>query len=103
MQQWFRFWNWCSEQQGWRSLAGVVYLIICVFDFIIVPAWIGLNRVDIQEVLTATSSAVSDPSVQTMLINSITQQHTPFTLQAGGLFHLSFGAILTGSALSHRT
>jgi hypothetical protein len=100
---WFAFWNWCADRNGWQTLAGIVYLIICVFDFVIVPAWIGLNRIDMQEVLTATSSAVSDPSVQMMLIENLTQQHTPFTLQAGGLFHLSFGAILTGSALSHKS
>lgn len=100
---WFRFWNWCSERQGWQALAGVVYLVICVFDFIIVPAWIGLNREDLQPLLQSTANAISDPSVQMMMIESVRQQHTPFTLQAGGLFHLSFGAILTGSALAHRS
>jgi len=100
---WFRFWNWCSDKQGWQSLAGVVYLIICVFDFVIVPAWIGINRVDTTALFQAMQGVNLDAVVQLSLIEALTYQHEPFTLQAGGLFHLSFGAILTGSALSHKT
>lgn len=96
------FWNWCVDKNGWQALASVVYLIICIFDFVIVPSWIGLNRVDIHEILAVSNEAITDPSVQMMLIEGLTQQHTPFTLQGGGLFHLAFGALLTGSALGHR-
>lgn len=97
---WTNFWNWCLDKNGWQALAGVVYLLICIFDFIIVPTWIGLNRIDIQEILTVSKEAVTDPAVQMLLIENLTQQHTPFTLQGGGLFHLAFGALLTGSAIS---
>jgi hypothetical protein len=37
--------------------------------------------------------------VQLELMSMITAQHNPFTLMGGGLFHLAFGAILTGSAV----
>lgn len=100
---WFAFWNWCADRNGWQTLAGITYLGICVFDFVIVPAWIGLNRADLQEVLTVTSQAVTDSAVQVMLIENLTKQHTPFTLQGGGLFHLAFGALLTGSAITHKS
>jgi len=33
------------------------------------------------------------------LMKKLTGQHSPFTLMGGGLFHLAFGAILTGSAI----
>ena len=33
---------------------------------------------------------------------ALTGQHNPFTLMGGGLFHLAFGAILTGSAVGMR-
>jgi hypothetical protein len=36
--------------------------------------------------------------VQMELMKKLTAQHSPFTLMGGGLFHLAFGAILTGSA-----
>ena len=38
--------------------------------------------------------------VQLELMKKLTGQHSPFTLMGGGLFHLAFGAILTGSALA---
>jgi|TARA_R100001377_G_C3130238_1_gene89048 hypothetical protein len=41
-----------------------------------------------------------EPMVQMELMKALTGQHNPFTLMGGGLFHLAFGAILTGSALS---
>jgi hypothetical protein len=37
--------------------------------------------------------------VQMELMKTLTAQHNPFTLMGGGLFHLAFGAILTGSAV----
>lgn len=100
---WLSFWNWCSERDGWQSLAGVVYLVICVFDFVVVPAWIGINRVDVTAMIDVEHFSTIDPSIQLRLIESLTYQHEPFTLKGGGLFHLAFGALLTGSALTpHR-
>jgi len=40
-----------------------------------------------------------EPSIQVAIIEAETYQHEPFTLKGGGLFHLSFGALLTGSAV----
>jgi len=40
--------------------------------------------------------------VQMELMQKLTGQHEPFTLMGGGLFHLAFGAILTGSAVGMR-
>jgi len=34
------------------------------------------------------------------MVKPLTYQHEPFTLKGGGLFHLSFGALLTGSAVA---
>jgi hypothetical protein len=36
------------------------------------------------------------------MVKPLTYQHEPFTLKGGGLFHLSFGALLTGSAVSRK-
>jgi hypothetical protein len=44
-------------------------------------------------------NATSEPMVQMELMKKLTGQHSPFTLMGGGLFHLAFGAILTGSAV----
>ena len=62
-----------------------------------VPIWYGLNRPDISEFM-AIINATSEPMVQMELMKKLTGQHSPFTLMGGGLFHLAFGAIVTGSA-----
>jgi len=35
--------------------------------------------------------------VQMEYLKKLVSQHEPFTLKGGGLFHLAFGALLTGS------
>ena len=44
-------------------------------------------------------NSTEDTLVQMELMKTLTGQHNPFTLMGGGLFHLAFGAILTGSAV----
>jgi len=81
----------------WRWAALTLYLVICFYDFMFVPIWYGLNRPDIADFINILNS-VEDPLIQLELMKKLTGQHNPFTLMGGGLFHLAFGAILTGSA-----
>ena len=90
-----------EETETWQKVSAYVYLAICVFDFIVVPAWIGITR-SVDERYTAETLAKLEPAVQIQLIERATRQHEPFTLQGAGLFHLSFGALLTGSTVFHR-
>jgi len=41
-----------------------------------------------------------DVMVKLEVLKTLTGVHSPYTLQFGGLFHLAFGAILTGSQLN---
>ena len=82
----------------WRWAALSLYLLVCFYDFMFVPIWYGLNRPDITEFMMVIN-ATSEPMVQMELMKKLTGQHNPFTLMGGGLFHLAFGAILTGSAV----
>jgi len=43
-----------------------------------------------------------EPAVQMKVIDAYTYQHEPFTLKGAGMFHLAFGALLTGSAIAGR-
>ena len=82
----------------WRWAALIVYLLICFYDILFVPVWYGLNRPNIEqfkEIINSTEHVL----VQMELMKKLTGQHEPFTLMGGGLFHLAFGAILTGSAV----
>jgi|TARA_R100000656_G_scaffold34104_1_gene29253 hypothetical protein len=62
-----------------------------------VPIWYGLNRPDLATFIEILNT-VKDPLIQLELMKKMTGQHNPFTLMGGGIFHLAFGAILTGSA-----
>ncbi len=81
----------------WRWTALGVYLVICLYDFMVVPIWYGLNRPDLGTFIEILNT-VEDPLIQLELMKKLTGQHNPFTLMNGGIFHLAFGAILTGSA-----
>ncbi len=86
-----------QSSMRWRWAALTLYLAICLYDFMIVPIWFGLNRPDIAMFIDILNT-VEDPLIQLELMKTLTGQHNPFTLMGGGLFHLAFGAILTGSA-----
>ena len=81
----------------WRWTALSVYLVICLYDFMVVPIWYGLNRPDLATFIEILNT-VGDPLIQLELMKKMTGQHNPFTLMNGGIFHLAFGAILTGTA-----
>jgi tryptophan-rich sensory protein len=81
----------------WRWSALILYLMICFYDFMFVPIWFGLNRPELATFIEILNT-VEDPLIQLELMKKMTGQHNPFTLMGGGLFHLAFGAILTGSA-----
>ena len=85
----------------WRWAALSIYLLICFYDFMFVPIWYGLNRPDITQFMDIINST-EHVLVQMELMQKLTGRHSPFTLMGGGLFHLAFGAILTGSAVGMR-
>ena len=83
----------------WRWTALIIYLLICFYDFLFVPIWYGLNRPDISQFMAIINDSNTDTIIKMELMKKLTGQHNPFTLMGGGLFHLAFGAILTGSAV----
>lgn len=98
---WYSFWQWFTCGGGWQSLAALTYLVICLFDFVIVPAWVGVVRAmspSITEQILLLAQL--EPLVQQQVLSVLTYQHEPLTLRGGGLFHISFGALLTGTAIN---
>lgn len=91
------FVDWLVDQESWKGLAALVYLTICLFDFIVVPIWIGVTRPSAIEILSLAKDLDSSTISQALEITY--RQHQPFTLQGGAMFHLAFGAILTGSII----
>jgi len=89
--------NWLANH--WRPIAALVYLFICLFDFVMAPAWVGMHTETISELVMA----IKDLPVQTQIILAAPRSNewNPLTLIGGGLFHVAFGAILGASAWSH--
>ena len=77
----------------WRWTALILYLLI----YRNLAARYTTNNIN--ENIKAKINATEDTLVQMELMKKLTGQHSPFTLMGGGLFHLAFGAILTGSAV----
>lgn len=94
-----KFFSWLAEGYGWQVLAGLTYLFICLFDFFVVPSWYGLTRPEVTVVMANMPEHVSD-AFKLEYLRILTDHHEPYTLRGGGLFHLSFGAILTGSTFN---
>ena len=82
----------------WRWTALIVYLVICIYDFMVVPIYYGFARMglDLADYMSHLQE-IEAPLVQMECLKKLVSQHEPFTLKGGGLFHLSFGALLTGS------
>jgi len=82
----------------WRNIVVTVYLIICIYDFMFVPIYYGIARMglDLADYMSHLQE-IEDPLVQMEYLKKLVSQHEPFTLKGGGLFHLAFGALLTGS------
>lgn len=82
-------------------MTGYAYVAICLFDFIVVPCWYGLTRPNIAEIMLYLPEG--DLAIQLEYMRVLTDQHSPYTLQYGGLIHLAFGALLTGSVINRFT
>ncbi len=87
----------------WRWTALITYLVICIYDFMVVPIYYGIARMglDLADYMQHLE-AIEDPLVQMEYLKKLVSQHEPFTLKGGGLFHLAFGALLTGSTLGNK-
>jgi len=95
-----RFGEWWRDY--WRPMCGMTYILICVFDFLIMPVvYTSIYRKqDLAHVveLTEKLQGQAQAAVLTALIQS--REWKPITLQEGAFFHLAFGAILTGAAIT---
>jgi len=87
----------------WRNIVVTVYLVICIYDFMVVPIYYGIARMglDLTDYMSHLQE-IEDPIVQLEYLKKLVSQHEPFTLKGGGLFHLSFGAIITGSVFGKK-
>lgn len=70
-------------QKKWRPMMAIMYMIVCIFDFVLFP--VLFTVVQFWEVEA---------------VNDAFRQWEPITLISGGLFHVAMGAILGVTAWS---
>lgn len=70
--------NWVNKK--WRPAMAWMYMIVCLFDFIIAPIMWSI--------------------LQAFYKGNVTEQWVPITLQGAGLFHMAMGAIVGVTAWS---
>ncbi|MNK84249.1 hypothetical protein D3C87_1040910 [compost metagenome] len=76
----------------WRPAAAVIYLLICLFDFVLVPTYLGLWSEPLKDLILAIKDL--PPDAQSIVLTMKLATWDPLTLKGGGLFHVAFGAIL---------
>jgi hypothetical protein len=90
--------NWFVKY--WRPAAAWVYLVICIFDFLIMPSYVARTNLKIEEVVRVAAAFESTEKLGALTILMQKNTWTPLTIQESGLFHLSFAAILGVAAFT---
>jgi len=100
----------CPEKQlehgfkrFWRPIAAYVYLSICIFDFMAMPLYVSIANRQVDFQVFEEIRKFEDVAVQTAIIDKLDvgkDAWIPLTIKGGGLFHLSFGAIIGVAAFT---
>lgn len=70
-------------QHKWRPMMAVMYMAVCIFDFVLFPIMFTIVQF-----------------WETEAVNDAFRQWQPITLLGGGLFHVAMGAVLGVTAWS---
>lgn len=89
-------------QQMWLPFAAITYVVICIFDFMIMPIYVTAHNSRIENIVVKQLQGKDAVTFADMIIksNQAQRQWNPLTLLGAGMFHLSFGALLTGGAVT---
>lgn len=88
----------------WLPLCSFTYIGICVFDFVLMPIATSVHNSIIENRIVTELKA--NPAGQQSFVDDYekglqsNRQWVPLTLGGGGLFHIAFGALLTGGAVT---
>lgn len=90
--------SWYSK--SWRPIAAYIYLFICICDFVFIPVYYEYAKTIQQSSYVELALMFPEGVYQIEALKALQTSRTwePLTLQATGLFHIAFGAILGVSA-----
>ena len=78
----------------WRPAAAWVYLLICLFDFLIMPTYHLRSQGNLNTIWELSMKLRPEDQLQAVVQLAKKTAWDPITLQEGSMFHLSFAAIL---------
>jgi hypothetical protein len=78
----------------WRPAAAWVYLGICVFDFVVMPAYHLQSQGTLDRIVEVSMQLRQEDRLNAIVQLSRKTTWEPITLVSNGMIHLSFGAIL---------
>lgn len=89
-------------QQVWLPFAAGTYVVICIFDFIIMPLYVTAHNNKIENAIFSKLEGKDAITFADTIIKGkqAEKQWNPLTLLGAGTFHLAFGALLTGGAVT---
>lgn len=89
-------------QQIWLPFAAFTYIVICIFDFVVMPIYVTAHNSKIENVVFQKLEGKDTVTFADTLVksNQAQRQWNPLTLMGAGMFHLAFGALLTGGAVT---
>lgn len=89
-------------QNVWLPFAAGTYIIICIFDFMVMPVYVAAHNSKIEARVFDELQGKDVATFATAIAQTAqaTKQWNPLTLMGAGMFHLAFGALLTGGAVT---
>jgi len=89
-------------QSVWLPFAAGTYIVICIFDFMIMPVYVAAHnsRIEARVFESLEGKDISTFATSIAQTAQATKQWNPLTLMGAGMFHLAFGALLTGGAVT---
>lgn len=91
-----------ERRSKWKQLCAYVYLTICLFDFMVMPLVVEWQHEYVRSTIihaVEQSTRSDEVVIKTIEKVSLDDWHS-LTLTFGGLFHITFGAILTGITIT---
>ena len=80
----------------WRPAIACVYIIICLFDFLVAPLimMVFFGQAQATTILPPGLSAAEYVEILKAMPAPVYHAWEPLTLKAGGFFHITMGAII---------
>lgn len=82
----------------WRPCAAWVFMIICLCDFIVMPAYMARHELTIDQIVTITDKLRPEDKLNAIVQLSKKNEWTPLTTMGGGMFFIAFGSLLSVAA-----